>query len=421
MKKQTVFAICFSLLLLFQTNIAKAQKTERWITAWATAAYAQFSAPGVPEEPSLENKTIRMVIRPTIGGHSLRVRFSNEFGPLPVRIGAAHVAVADRNSTTKQGTDHILTFAGKSSVSIPAGAPLISDPVEMDITPFTELAVSIYLPEKTPVTTLHGLAKHTSWLATGDQSGNLSTVDAFPRDSWFFLSSLEVLAPESASAIVALGDSITDGAGASVSHYADWPDKLAQRFAAFRPDKHTAILNEGINGNRILHDAAGAAALARFDRDVLGKSGVKGLIVLEGINDIGFPRIRMEELKLPSTPKNPFVSEKVSAEEIIAGLQQLIVRAHEHGILIFGATLTPFEGTNSWDAEGEAIRQRVNQWIRAAGAYDGFIDFDSVIRDPEHPSRMKAIYDSGDHIHPNDAGYQVMANAIDLNMLQTTK
>jgi lysophospholipase L1-like esterase len=421
MKKQTVFAISFSMLLFFQTNISRAQGTEHWITAWATAAYAQFSAPGVPEEPSLENKTIRMVIRPTLGGHSMRVRFSNEFGSLPVRIGAAHVAVTDRDSTTKQGTDHILSFAGKSSVSIPAGAPLISDPVEMDITPFTELTISIYLPAKTPVTTLHGLAKHTSWFAAGDQSGSLNTVDALPRDSWFFLSSLEVLAPESASAIVAFGDSITDGAGAGVSHYADWPDKLAQRFAASRPNNHTAILNEGISGNRILHDAAGTAALARFDRDVLGKSGVKGLIVLEGINDIGFPRIRMEELKSPSTPKNPFVSEKVSAEEIIAGLQQLIVRAHEHGLLIFGATLTPCEGTNSWDAEGEAIRQRVNQWIRAAGAYDGFIDFDSVIRDPEHPSRMKAIYDSGDHIHPNDAGYQVMANAIDLNMLQTTK
>ena len=418
MKKQTVFASCLFLLLLFQTNISRAQKMEHRVTAWATAAYAPFAAPGVPEEPALENKTIRMVIRPTVGGHSLQLRFSNEFGTLPVRIGAAHLAITDRDSAIQPGTDRLLTFAGKSSISIPAGAPFLSDPVEMDITPFAELTISIYLPEKTPLTALHGLAKHTSWIAAGDQSARLNTTDAKSRDSWFFLSSLEVLAPDNASAIVAFGDSITDGTGSGINHYANWPDKLAQRFAASHPERSTAILNEGIGGNRILHDAAGAAALARFDRDVLARNGVKEVIVLEGINDIGFPRIRMDELKLPTTPKNPFVGEKVSAEEIIGGLQQIITRAHEHGIRIFGATLTPFQGTNSWDTEGEAIRQSVNKWIRTAGAYDGFVDFDAVIRDPKDPSRMNAIYDSGDHIHPGDAGYQAMANAIDLNMLE---
>jgi lysophospholipase L1-like esterase len=239
------------------------------------------------------------------------------------------------------------------------------------------------------------------------------------KAAWYFLSSVEVWAPASTTAILALGDSITQGTSMKPNElYTDWPDQLARRLAG-RGGSEIAVVNEGIGGNRILHDAAGVSALARFDRDVLAQPGVTTLILLEGINDIGFPRIRFAEFKnLPAPRENPFASQRVSAEEIIAGLKQIIGRARAHGMRVFGATLTPFEGTNSYDAEGEVIRLEVNKWIRATDAYDGIFDFDALLRDPAHPSRLQEAYDSGDHIHPSPAGYKAMADSIPLSRLR---
>lgn len=232
----------------------------------------------------------------------------------------------------------------------------------------------------------------------------------------YFVSDIDIWAPSNTSTTIAFGDSITEGAGQKSGQYIDYPDKLAQRLAA-QGETAIAVVNQGIGGNRILHDVAGPSALSRFDRDVLSLPGTTHMIVLLGINDIGFPRIRMPGAKGTEAQEGPFKSQAVSADEMIVGLKQIIARAHAHGIKVFGATLTPFEGTNSYDESGEAIRQAVNKWILGTDAFDAIMDFDKAIRDPEHPARVRQEYDSGDHIHPNAAGYQAMADLIPLNLL----
>jgi lysophospholipase L1-like esterase len=221
-------------------------------------------------------------------------------------------------------------------------------------------------------------------------------------------------------ATIAFGDSITDGVGAKQGEYSDWPDMLASRLAGKQGSSQLAVVNEGIGGNRILHDGAGVSALARFDRDVLAQPGVTSLIILEGINDIGWPHMKPQPLPGGATPKEgPFAGEVVSAQDLIGGLQQLIDRAHQHGIRVFGATLTPFEGADYYSADGEVTRQAVNQWIRTSGAFDGVFDFDAAVRDPNHPSEFREDYQSGDHLHPSAAGYKAMAVAVDLSALRS--
>lgn len=417
----------FLLLLLtvgLVTGIASRAETPdtdgHWVSVWGASVYAPIQFPGMPPAPAMADKTIRMIVCPTAGGKRLRVRFSNAFGAKPLIIGAASIAVDEENSKIKTGTGHVLTFGGKPSVSIPPGAPAVSDPVDLGITPFMSLAVSVYLPSSTPVSTWHELAKHESYLAgPGDQTSKPELPDAEKNRAWYFLSGIETWAPAATTATVTFGDSITDGDGDRAHPSADWPDQLAARLSADRAGAEIAVINEGISGNRVLHDAAGVSALARFDRDVLSQPGVTNLIVLEGINDIGLPRVRFAELKnMPARMESPFASEKVSAEEIIAGLRQIVARAHEHGIRVFGVTLTPFEGTNSYDAEGEAIRQAVNHWIRTTDAYDAIFDMDALVRDPEHPTRLQKAFDSGDHIHPGPAGYKAMADSIPLSALR---
>ncbi len=391
-----------------------------WVSAWGTSVHLPLHFPGMPGEPPLEDKTVRMVVRPTISGSKLRIRFSNEFGTSALAIGAAHVALAGEGEKVQPKTDRALTFAGKPSVTIPPGAPIVSDPVELSVKAFAEISVSIYLAASPPVLTWHSPGQRESYVAgPGDLTEKAELPGAEHKPAWFFLSSLEVWAPASTTAILALGDSITQGTSMKPDElYTDWPNQLARRLAG-QGGSEIAVINEGIGGNRILHDAAGVSALARFDRDVLAQPGVATLIVLEGINDIGFPRIRFAELKnLPAPRENPFASQKVSAEEIIDGLKQIIGRARAHGMRVFGGTLTPFEGTNSYDAEGEVIRLEVNKWIRTTDAYDGIFDFDALLRDPAHPSRLQEVYDSGDHIHPSPAGYKAMAGSISLSRLR---
>ena len=424
MKKPLAFSMLVVLgCIAFNTlSLAQGPVTNgHWVSVWGIADYTPFKFIPLPAEPDLSNVTIRMNVRSSIGGHRLRIRLSNEYGTAPMMIGAAHLALAGAGSKIEPGTDRTLTFGGSANVIIPAGAPIISDPVELPVKPLTEISISIYLPKSAPVSTFHRSSNRDTYVAgPGDQTSQTELADAKAKSAWYFLSSVDMWEPNATTATVALGDSITEGSNTRIA-YADYPDQLAERLAKGKNDPSIAVINEGIAGNRILHNAAGDSALTRFDKDVLSHPGVSNLIVLEGINDIGFPRSKMGNM-----PKNPnfnppdFASELVSADEIIAGLKQIIVRAHEHGIKVLGATMMPFQGSPAYDADGEAIRQAVNKWIRAANAFDHVIDFDAVVRDPDHPVRLRSGFDSGDHIHPNPAGYKAMADSIKVSELKGT-
>jgi lysophospholipase L1-like esterase len=405
------------------TFVAGAQNKNpqgHWVTAWATAVHTPLPFPGLPPPPVFENQTVRMVIRATIGGTRLRIRLSNANGTSSLDIGAAHVAIIDHGAAISPQSDRLLKFSGQAAIEIPAGAPMLSDPVDLPVAAFQELAISLFLPRKTQSSTVHFWGQHDSYISEpSDFTAKTEIPDATVKTSWYYLADVEVWAPDQTAAIVALGDSITDGAGARQGEYGDWPDQLARRLA----ESHAApmaVVNEGIGGNRILHDGAGINSLARLDRDVLGQPGVSTLIVLEGINDIGWPHMKIPAAKDTPAPKeNPFAAEGVTADELIMGLQQMIDRAHQHGIRVVGATLTPYDGAGYFTPDGEAIRQAVNQWIRSSSGFDGVIDFDAAVRDPQYPTQFREAYHSGDHLHPNTAGYKAMADAIDLSMLKT--
>ena len=415
--------IFLSLLLTPLTMHVSAQTTNidgHWVTAWSTAVHAPLSFPGAPAPTGFENQTIRMVVRTSVAGERLRVRFSNELGTTPLIIGSAHIAVVKENSAVVADTDRTLKFGGASTVNIPAGAPMLSDPVDLKFPAFGELAISIFLPRQTAPVTFHLLGQHDSYISgPGDFTAAPEIADPKVTRSWYFLSGIDVWTGLQTDAIVTLGDSITDGAGAKVP-YSDWPDQLAQKLADSKGPATLAVDNEGIGGNRILHDGAGVAALTRFDRDVLAHPGVRDLIILEGINDIGWPDMKPFKARDGTVRENPFVHERVSADDLIQGMKQMIERAHEHGIRVFGATLTPYEGANVFTDEGEATRQAVNRWIRTGGAFDGVFDFDAAVRDPNHPTKFRDDLQSGDYLHPNSAGYKAMTSTIDVKLLETS-
>jgi lysophospholipase L1-like esterase len=394
---------------------------EYWVSSWSTAVHTPLTFPGLPPTPVFDNQTIRMIVRPTIGGQRIRIRFSNAYGTSALEIGAANIAVTDRGSKILLGSNHPLTFGGATSIKIPAGAPMLSDPVELKVSPFTELSISIYLPHKSPATTTHFWAQHETYVTgPGDFTEKSELQSTSVTTSWYWLADLEVSRRDKPAALVTFGDSITDGVGAKQGEYGDWPDQLATRLAPPPESPSLAVLNEGIGGNRIWHDGAGASALTRFDRDVLAQPGVTDVMIFEGINDIGWPHLKPAATKESSAQSSsPFAAETVSAKELIFGLMQLIDRTHQHGIRIYGATLTPYEGADYFSQDGEAVRQEVNQWIRSNGAFDGVVDFDAAVRDSAHPSRFREEYQSGDHLHPSAAGYKAMAAAIDLAALRS--
>jgi lysophospholipase L1-like esterase len=396
-------------------------KGSHWVSAWTTSLFLSAPLPGFPVEPPITDKTVRVVTRPTIGGKRLRVRLSNEFGTASLTIAAAHIALTDQDSRTQPATDRVLTFGGSPKIVIPAGAPVFSDPVDMDVKPFAEISISLYVPGTVTVFGSHLQSLHDSYFAgPGDKTALQDFPNPETKRPVFFVSGIDIWAPSNASTTIAFGDSITEGAGRKSGQYIDYPDQLAKRLAA-QGRITIAVVNQGIGGNRILHDVTGPSALSRFDRDVLSLPGATNMIILLGINDIGFSRIRMPGAKAAEAQEGPFASQAVSADEMIIGLQQIIFRARAHGIRVFGATLTPFEGTNLYDESGEAIRQAVNKWIRNTATFDGIIDYDKAIRDPDHPSRVRQDYDSGDHIHPNAEGYKAMADEVDLAVLRGIK
>ena len=383
---------------------------KNWVATW-TASSQPPEPPFInPNPASFSNQTIRQIVHVSLGGSTVRLRLSNEFGRTPLRVGELRVAHHLAGASTVPGSDRPVTVGGQSSFTIPAGAPVLSDPIDIRVPALSNLVVSLYLPDTVTTGTFHSLGVQTTYVTTpGNYTAAMSPPVAATPTSGFFLSGLSVKAGKRSAAIVTLGDSITDGFASTVDANRRWPNVLAARLQARPQYDHLAVANQGISGNRTLHDLIGPNALARFDRDVGATAGAKWVILLEGINNIGIPGA----FGLPA--------EQVSASDIINGHRQLIARAKERGLKIYGATLTPFEGTvfpGYFTAAGEAKRQAVNAWIRGSGEFDAVIDFDRVIRDPASPGRMLPAYDSGDHLHPNDAGYQAMANAIDLSLFR---
>jgi len=387
-----------------------------WVHTWTASPQPDwgpdFFAPvGIPR--SLRDQTIRQIARVSLGGERVRVEFSNEYGKQPLVIGSAHIALAGEKGAIVPGTDRPLTFSGKESVTVPPGAPIWSDPVELAVKPLEIVAVSLYLPEVSPTTTWHNDARQTAYIsANGNFVADETFKPALTVPSRIFLSGIAVDARPETRSVVMFGDSITDGDGSSLDANNRYPDVLAERLVAAGAD--ISVLNEGISGARVLTDRMGDNALARFDRDVLSHPKVGTVVLMMGINDIGWP----DSILVPKGERAP------SAEEIIVGYQQLIDRAHVHGLKIIGATLTPFEDTfkggpieGYYNVDKEAKRKAVNEWIRTSGAFDGVIDFDALMQDPKDPERIRAEFDKGDHLHPNDAGYQAMAESIDLELL----
>ena len=360
---------------------------------------------GGPPPVTVNNQTLRQIVRTSVGGSRVRVVLSNVFGTAPIAVGAADIAPRSGDASVVAASVKPVTFGGSPAATILPGAVLVSDPIDMAVAPLSDLVVDLFLPGElgtgpSPVTTHNG-ASQTNYLSqAGDHTGAAALPSPTRTGAWFLLARIEVMAPANAAAVVAFGDSITDGARSTVDTNNRWPDHLARRLAA--NGRPVGVLNAGISGNRVLSDGAGVSALARFDKDVLMQTGVTHVVVMEGINDIGLARA------------NP----SPSAADIIAGHKQLIERARARGLKIYGATLTPFEGAAYFSPEGEAKRQAVNEWIRTSKAYDGVIDFDAVTRDPAAPARFLPAYDSGDHLHPGDAGYKAMGEAVDLALFR---
>jgi lysophospholipase L1-like esterase len=349
--------------------------------------------------------TYREIVHVSLGGPTVRVVFTNEFGADPLTIGAAHVAVSEGGSSINLVSAGGLTFGGHPSVIVPPGAVMVSDPVTMKLPAGADLAVSFFLPQQPiKVASIHGFANQTSYTATGNVVG-AKTLDS-PREiaSWPFLKSVDVKVSAASAAIVAFGDSITDGTGSLKNTNTRWPDALARRLQADKKTTDLGVLNEGIGGNRILHDVTGPSALARFDRDVLAQAGVKYVIMLESINDIGHSQ----------DPVKPY--DVITADDLILGFSQLAERAHTHGIKFFAATVLPYGGAKYASPSGDAMRQAVNQWIRTTNLIDGFIDMEKATQDPANPTMYLPADDMGDHLHPSTAGHKAMADSIDLKL-----
>jgi lysophospholipase L1-like esterase len=387
--------------IVFTTSV---NATERHDDAHWVGTFSA-SPQGVAASIQINGQTVRQIVHTSLGGERVRVRFSNAYGTSGLIIGSAHVAISTGGASISSGTDRVLKFNGSPTITIPAGALAVSDPVTLNVPALRDLAVSLYLPENVAATTQHSVGLQTTYIsASGDFTGAAIEPTTTTTQSYYFLTGVEVSASNRARAIVTLGDSVTDGFGSTPDTNQRWPNLLAERLQL-----HWAVLNAGVSGNRVLHDFVGTSALARLDRDTLVQTGVKYVIVGEGNNDF----------LIPGLIGNP--AEVVTVAQIIQGYRQMIDRAHALGLGIYGSTLTPVEGypfPGFWTPDLEAKRQAVNDWIRTSRAYDAVIDFDKLLRDPSHPSRLLPAYDNGDHLHPNDDGYRAMADAIDLSLFR---
>jgi peptidoglycan/xylan/chitin deacetylase (PgdA/CDA1 family) len=397
------------MLLLFALAAISSAQTH-WVGSWAASQMLAEQANALGPD-YLRDITLRQVVRLSIGGESLRVHLSNRFGLEPLRFAAVNIArpTSSDSGDIAAGTDRTLTFGGTTDVWVPAGAECLSDPIEFVAPPLSSLAITLHLDIAPASQTGHPGSRATSYLAHGDRVSATDFSDAKKLEHWYFVSEVDVLGPADAASLVILGDSITDGHGATTNASNRWPDVLANRLQTSMEKRVLGVLNQGIGGNRLLLDGLGPNALARFDHDVLEQTGVRYLIVLEGVNDLGMmgrggevPRAQHDEM----------------VRQIIAAYKQMITRARSRNLLVIGATILPFVGSEFYHpgASTEADRRALNDWIREPGHFDGVIDFDAAMRDPEHPERLLAAFDSGDHLHPSPAGYAAMANAVPLTL-----
>jgi lysophospholipase L1-like esterase len=380
-----------------------ARVPQHWVASWATAQQIPEDRNALPAD-ALTGATLRQTVHLSLGGNTLRIHLTNAFGTQPLHIAAAHVARPGLIlGSIDPRTDRPLTFAGHTDVTIPAGAEIASDPVNFDAAPLSDVAISILYDQAPAQQTSHPGARATSFYAKGDFLAAPELANATPVEHWFQIEAVDVAAPASFSSVVVLGDSITDGRGSTTNGNDRWTDALARHLQS----AHVGVINKGIGGGRILLDGLGPSALARFDRDVLSPAGVKWLIVLEGINDLS-----VLTRDAPATPEQ----HGIMVRELIAAYRQIVERAHDHGIKVYGATILPDLGGEYYHPGplNEADRHAVNDWIRASGHFDAVIDFDALTRDPAHPDAMLPLYDSGDHLHPGPAGYKVMGESIPL-------
>jgi lysophospholipase L1-like esterase len=383
--------------------------TENWIAAWGTAqqlapVFAAGEGPEMPDDGEhdplaptrIDDQTVRMVARTTVDGSAVRVALSNSFGYAPVCVGSAYL------------DDTRLTFGGRDTVVLPTGGYLTSDPVEGGVTAQTDVVISLYIPGSEVTPTAHQIGLRTAWLAPGDQAGEQKLDDATAFASYLWLTGIDVLAPPEAETIVAFGDSVVDGLGTSPDADALWPSQLARRLAAEPGLAPRAVVNMGIGGNRVLREAdrLGASALARFDRDVLGRPGVRSVILFEGLNDMFFNLLPGME------------SDTTTADDIVVGYRMLIARARAHGVKLIGCTLLPIGSAPAFSAELEEMRQAVNRWIRSSGTFDAVVDLDAALRAPEAPDTLPAHLLAADQVHPNDAGHRAIAEVFDLDLFR---
>ncbi|KFN04559.1 SGNH/GDSL hydrolase family protein [Bacillus clarus] len=390
---------------------APTKEKKGWVTTWNASPEPTWGAdiPLPTKLPAkIENQTIRQVAKISLGGNQIRISFSNEYGKEPLTIGEAHVALTDNGSNIVKNTDRKLTFGGKTSVVIPAGASIVSDSVPFKVNAQTKVSISLYLPKTTTPTTFHWDARQTTYIGKGNVSSATRMKADSTTDASMYVTGISVHAPTNNGTVVAIGDSITDGDGATVDADTRWTNFLAERLVS----QKVSVINAGISGNRLLRDGMGVSVLSRFNRDVLSQPNVKSVIVLIGINDISWPGTGFA----PTETRPKF-------DELVAGYRQLIAQAHARHIKVIGLTLTPFEGAlsgtnldNYYSKDKEELRQKVNSWIRS-GEFDSVVDLDAIMKDPEHPTRLLAKYDSGDHLHPGDVGNKVIADSMDLNAI----
>ncbi|HET8923401.1 MAG TPA: SGNH/GDSL hydrolase family protein [Candidatus Acidoferrum sp.] len=416
-----VCVLVFVAQLLFLPRVMGTPQNT-WVATWAASPQPVDAGPNEPLL-KIEDQTVRERVRVSIGGAQVRIRFSNEHGSSSLLIGSATVAVPNDASSVKPGSIQTVTFGGRNSVTIAAGAPVLSDPVDFSVRSGAEISISLYLPKRVATPTLHWLAlKHAVVSQHGDHARAEKIEGSAVSRSAILVSAVLVPAQPSQRLVVAFGDSLTDGDGSTVDADHNWPSDLARRLGKTPEASQVAVVNAGIAGNRLLSDCFmvrvgcfGVSALARFDRDALAMPGVTHIVLLEGINDIGFPGARVggQYLADPADVR--------TAEDLIDAYRQLISRAHAIGVKLIGATITPFEGVDVpgyYSEAKEVTRQAVNKWIRTSGSFDGVIDFDVVLRNPDHPGRLLPKFASEDHLHPNDDGYRAMADAIDLALFK---
>ncbi len=402
----TVAAFCF---------VAAEDSSQHWVATWSTSNAA------VPDPATFKNQTLREIIHTSVGGQAVRIRFANTFGTQAVTFDSVYVGLQKSGASLVAGSNHAVTFGGSKSITIREGAEALSDPISLAVGPEQNLSVSLFTSDSTGPATVHPVALQTNYIS---DAGNFSSSEAaspFAKtaQSWYFLQSVEVVAsPNVNGAIVALGDSITDGVSSRPDMYERWTNVLARRLLSKGSQSVMSVLNAGISGNRVLTNSPcwGVNALARLDRDVFSQTAVRAVILFEGTNDIGQP-------DTPTAPLPPQVApclsrSQITADELIAGYKQIIAQAHARGLKIFGATILPYQGFGGWTQQGEAKRIAANSWIKTAGNFDGVIDFAAAICDPANSQRMNPKYDSGDHLHPGPAGHEAMGNAVDLALFR---